>query len=172
MTFEVESDLAFQRRVLTRCYRLAQREDLEPADRLRQIRDATQEALERPAGDGEVIEQLKSMVRELQNHEVDVVVAQKEVGLAQAQLQASERARRELQTRLDIACSIDAEGVMAYQRFVDLGAVLLDDALTELELKLATRAMRALAKRVARALEGVERKRRGAAMLAEILEGA
>lgn len=167
-----ESDLAFFRRAVLRCYRLAERTDLPADDRLRQIREQCFEALERPEHDGEVIDQLKATISEWKSKAFDVLAYEKEVGLLKAQLLASERSRREAVAQLDAACRIDAEGVLAFHRVVDLGCVLADAYGNDEAIALGTRALVAAAKRLARELTEDERLGRGKSTLLELLEAA
>jgi hypothetical protein len=164
-----ESDLAYYRRAIERCMRLGERTDLAKENRLRQIASQCREALAREAGDGEVIEQLKATVSEYKNKAIDLIVAEKELGLAQAALAASERARRQLEAQAS-ATDLHPDRFAALIRFEDLGAVLADAYGNETAIGLGTRAVVALAKRCARELGDEERLRRGKATLLELME--
>jgi hypothetical protein len=166
-----ESDRAYYQRALTRIFRLAERTDLDEAERLRQIRDQAVEALERPSGDGEVIDQLKALIRDYKSKEIDVVVAEKEVGIAKAQLAASERVRQELKAQIT-ASDLTPGKLVAYTRLEDLGCALIESFGNADSLARASRALTALAKRRGHEVDDEERVRRGRGTLRELEEQA
>jgi hypothetical protein len=166
-----ESDLAYQRRAMTRIYRLAQRDDLELPDILRQIAEQASEALERPETDGEAIDQLKKMISEYKSQALDAIVLARERAILQTRVDVADRSRRELEARLK-ATALTPDQAARFARFQELGCVLarpqgdIEDWLTSP----AVIALAALARRVARELEPDEMQRRGQLALTELLE--
>jgi hypothetical protein len=149
--------------------RLAERPDLAAENRLGQIAGQCREALEREPGDGEVIAQLKATVTEYKNKAIDLIVSEKELGLAQAQLASSERARKQIEAQLKVA-DLSTGQMVAHRRLEDLGCALCYAHGNENAIGLSVRALKALAKRSANELDADELHRRGLAVVAELLE--
>jgi hypothetical protein len=166
-----ESDRAYDRRAMTRVYRLAKRTDLDLGARMQQILEQATEAIERPDSDGEVIEQLRESIGEWKSKAIDAIALEKENGLLRAQLAASERERSAL-VAASKAADLQPGQAMRYARLEELGCVLAswpEDALT---VDRGRRALYALAKRAAHELDPVEMERRAKATLTELIEAS